>query len=97
MSEQLLRIVPNAPGPSGTTLTQGTKVLTPSGEELKGVHRIVLTCDVNDVWRAEIHCYVEPTDLSAVSVIHRPSRWQRRMAWLRPFRNASMFAQAGKA
>lgn len=75
--QQLLRIVPNAPGSDGLTKTQGTKVLTPAGEELKGINRIVLTCDVNDVWRAEIHCTIQPTDLSALSMIYRPTGWQR--------------------
>lgn len=81
--QQLLRIVPNAPGSNGLTMTQGTKVLTPAGEELKGINRIVLTCDVNDVWRAEIHCTVEPTDLSALSRVYRPSLLSRVYIWAR--------------
>lgn len=89
--QQMLRIVPQPPSDSGLTLTQGTKVLTPAGEELKGIHRIVLTCDVNDVWRAEIHCYVEAPDLSALSVVHRPTHWQRFKAFLRSLHERPAF------
>lgn len=64
-------------------ITQGTKVLLPSGEELKGVHKIVLTAEVNDFWRAEIHCFAQVTDLQAQAFVHRPSLWQRLVGWAR--------------
>lgn len=73
--------VPAEPGEPQRT--QGTKVLLPSGEELKGVHRIVLVAEVNDLWRAEIHCHAQVTDLTALAFVHRPTLWQRVMGWVR--------------
>lgn len=37
---------------------QGTRVVLEDGVELEGVTKIVLTAEVGEVWRAEIHCCV---------------------------------------
>jgi hypothetical protein len=66
----VLRIVPRENPDGGAHLTQGTQVLMPDGTPLPGVTGIVLRADVNDVWRAEIHCNVEVTDLSALAIVH---------------------------
>lgn len=45
----------------GMSLTQGTKVVLEDGTELQGVRKIVLTAEVNDIWRADITCGVNLT------------------------------------
>lgn len=68
---------------SGLTRTQGTKVLV-DGEELKGVTRVELFADVDDVWRARIECVgqvqVMPGMLLEVES-HRRLSWWRRLAF----------------
>lgn len=39
--------------------TTGTRVVLEDGSELEGVTKIVLTAGLNDLWRAEIHCYAK--------------------------------------
>lgn len=76
---QLLRVIPPPADKSGHTLTRGTKVLTPGGAEIKGVYRIELVGDVDDVWRAVLHCHVQPPALSAeCTVVAKPMSWWRR-------------------
>lgn len=73
-------IVPSLPDEgSGLTRTQGTKVLV-DGKELKGVSRVVLVAEVDDVWRAHIECYAQVQTM--------PGMWlevqeQPRMTWWR--------------
>lgn len=73
------------PGPvdeaSGLTCTQGTKVLV-DGQELKGVTRVVLVAEVNDVWRAHIECYAQVPVMPGMCVVvedRAPMAWWRRM------------------
>lgn len=44
----------------GITKTRGTKILGPDGVPIKGVRKIILVADVDDVWRATIECTVTP-------------------------------------
>lgn len=80
---KLARIVPAEADDAMANLTNGTKVFV-GDQELTGVTRIVLTCDINDVWRARIDCMVQPPmDLQASAVIYFPTPWQRFRRWLR--------------
>lgn len=79
---KLLIIVPAKRAPDdGAHKTQGTKVITPLGEELFGVTEIRLTALPNDVWRATITCLVDaPSILAECKVIHKQRRlsiWER--------------------
>ena len=79
---QIERIVSSPPDAGGLTRTQGTKIMV-GDSQMTGVTRIELVCDVNDVWRARIDCMVQPpADLSALSIIYVPTRWQRIKQWL---------------
>jgi hypothetical protein len=52
--------------------TRGTQVFV--GEnKLSHVTKIVLTAQVDDLWRAEITCFARGTDLEAMAIIHHPS------------------------
>lgn len=62
-----LRIIPREHKAGQYCPTQGTKVLTPSGEELRGVTSIVLRAAVNDIWRAEISFTVDPPDVTCLA------------------------------
>lgn len=90
---KLLIIVPakRAPG-DGVHKTQGTKVITPLGEELFGVTEIRLTALPNDVWRASITCVVDAPDLFAdCKVVHR----QRKLSiWERLIGRTNVIAEA---
>lgn len=82
-SEQFIaRIIQPEANASGTVMSQGTKVMV-GDKEMSGVTKIVLTAEVNDLWRAEIHCYAQSTDLSALAVVHRLSWVHRLKALLR--------------
>lgn len=63
---KLLRIVPAEHNAGDFVLTNGTKVLTPEGEELHGVTKIVLTADLDDVWRAQISFLIDPPQITAL-------------------------------
>ena len=88
----LARIVPAISGDDRKCLCQGTKVMV-GDQELKGVFRIELVAQTNDIWRARIDVHVQPpTELSALAVVHYPSRWQRVRRWWRElFRPAHGF------
>ena len=58
----LLRIVPVPVVGDGPQRTQGTQVVMPGGAPVAGVTSITLVCAVNDVWRAQIECYVIPPE-----------------------------------
>jgi hypothetical protein len=62
------------------TLTQGTRIVV-GDAELAGVTRVVLYADVNNVWRAEIHCLCAPPNVCAEAVVTvaKPLSWWR---WL---------------
>lgn len=87
MSNELLHIKFPEPSRDGVMVTQGTKILTRDGKEIGGVTKVVLIGEVNDLWRAEIHCYVEGPEISDLSTFIAarfiPSRWQRFKRWLR--------------
>lgn len=78
----ILSIVPSVPdSESGYSLTHGTKVML-DGQEVKGLTKIVITGNVNDVWRANIECMVNvsampgmPLEVVAVT----PLTWWRRV------------------
>ena len=56
MTRHIVTIVPPAPPINGEPCkTQATKVLLEDGSELGNVTRIVLSADINDVWRAQIN------------------------------------------
>lgn len=78
----LLSIVPSAPDSgSGYCITQGTKVML-DGQEVKGVTKIVITGEVNDVWRANIECMVNVSDMPGMlleAVAVTPLTWWRRV------------------
>jgi hypothetical protein len=84
MSEKrvMARIIPPPASDDGLTKTQGTIVMV-GDQKLGGVTGITLHCEVNDFWRATINCHVQPTDLSALSVIYEPTLWQRLRRWVR--------------
>lgn len=79
---ELLSIVPSAPdSESGYSITNGTKVML-DGQEVKGITKIVITGEVNNVWRANIECIVNVSAmpgmlLEVVSVT--PLTWWRRV------------------
>jgi hypothetical protein len=78
MMEQVLRIVPRTTPVRGPVATMGTKVLTEDGTEIRGITRIVVTADVGDIWRAEIHCTVLADEMRALAkVADSLTRWQR--------------------
>jgi uncharacterized protein YeaO (DUF488 family) len=57
-------IVPAKVTDGYATRTNGTQVLV-DGVPLSGVTKIELTADVDDVWRAKIHCLVKVGKISA--------------------------------
>lgn len=66
---------------TGTTLTRGTKVLV-DGVALKGVTRVELVAEVDDVWRARIECYAQMQVMpgALVEVVrYAPMNWWRRL------------------
>jgi len=66
---------------TGVTLTRGTKVLV-DGQEMKGVVRVVLVAEVNDVWRAHIECYAQVPVMPGMVVVvenRPPMSWWRRL------------------
>lgn len=86
----LLRIVPAECEPGQLCKTQGTRVITADGAEVEGVNYIKILCDPDDVWRAEIHCVIEPPKLPAMlaSVFYRKEGFVRR--WLRRLRGKAL-------
>ncbi len=84
--EMLLRIVPQEHSKHSIVPTSGTKVLTPDGAEIRGITRIVLIADPDDVWRAEISCLISPPEITVLADLDRryaQTRWQRFWTWLR--------------
>ena len=57
---ELATIIPPRNTGKGPTVTQGTKVVLSDGSELKGITRIEIQANANDVWRARIDCYIKP-------------------------------------
>lgn len=82
---KLVRIIPPAPYAAGYQVTIGTKVLM--GEtEIKGVTKIEIFGDVNDVWRARLSCLIEAPEITVIADVDTRtarSRWQRLMQWFR--------------
>lgn len=69
---KLVRVVPNEPTSNGYTLTQGTKVLLPSGEAIPGLRKLTLICEANSTWRAILDCHVEVPEITGVEVETTP-------------------------
>jgi hypothetical protein len=63
---ELLRIIPVDHKPHDLCMTNGTKVVTPKGEELHGVTDITLRCGINDIWRAEISFLIDPPEVTCL-------------------------------
>lgn len=66
---------------TGVTPTRGTKVLV-DGQEMKGVVRVVLVAEVNDVWRAHIECYAKVPVMPGMALVVEnkpPMAWWRRL------------------
>lgn len=79
-NRQLVKIVPPAPTGSGLVLTQGTQVFV-GDTEITNITKIVLTAEVNDIWRAEIHCHVAIQSMEALAIINpKCAGWFKR--WL---------------
>lgn len=79
MTEKFIaRIIPaTSCGPdSVASPTQGTKIMV-GDVELTGVTKITLIAEPNDVWKAQIECYFQPTDMTAVAFVYKPSLWDR--------------------
>lgn len=81
-SSGLLSIIPSNPdSESGYSLTHGTKVML-DGKEVKGVTKIVITGQANDVWRANIECMVNVAAMPGMMlevVAVTPLTWWRRV------------------
>jgi hypothetical protein len=81
----VVRIVPVEAEPSGVVATQGTQCFV--GDQILGsVYKIELTAEVNDVWRAIIHCHPNFSEITALSdlvVKHQRPMWRRVLSWLR--------------
>lgn len=75
-------IPPKSSSESRAVMTQGTKVMV-GDQELKGVVKIVLTAEVNDIWRADITCHFLAQPISALATIHYQKRWwERLLGWI---------------
>lgn len=75
-------IVPRPPeGRPSYSLTQGTVVVTPNGDPIPSITRLVLIADTNDIWRAELHMLIEAPDISCLTTLDyrefRPPWWIR--------------------
>lgn len=68
---QLVKVVPGRSVDGMPQPTRGTQVLMPSGEAIRGVTRITLTADVNDVWRAQIECLASLDEITALADVTR--------------------------
>ncbi|PZP92661.1 MAG: hypothetical protein DI587_31385 [Variovorax paradoxus] len=62
MNAHKLQIIP---GPDGIA-TQGTKVLL-DGVEVKGLRKIELSAEANDVWRATLHLMPEMIEVTTLA------------------------------
>jgi hypothetical protein len=75
---QVVRIVPRMGVGNGPLHTKATRVITEEGAEIHGITRIVLTAEVGDVWRAQIDCMVQPSEIRALAdVAESLTLWQR--------------------
>lgn len=80
-SRHILRVEAGARCGDGPHLTQGTRLFV-GDQELTGVTRVELICEINDVWRARVECMADPpADLLSVASIARPSLWRRFRRW----------------
>lgn len=81
MSESFTARVIPAEGGGKVHITRGTKVMV-GDVEMQGVTRIVLTAELDDVWRAEIHCHVHAPQVEALAHIVKPRLpwWKRLIA-----------------
>jgi hypothetical protein len=76
----LLRIVPPPPqSPHGYQKTQGTSVLTESGERIGGITKITIVAIPNDLYRATIECnvYMDPVNALTKVYVKNISWWRR--------------------
>ena len=78
----LLTIVPVASKPGYPTPASGTKVIGPDGTPIRGIRRVELIAEVNDVWRARIDCHVTVPKIENVLAdlpSGKPMNWWRRV------------------
>lgn len=86
---KLLKIIPPPTSDGGSThyvAFHGSKIVTPNGEALPGITKVVITGQVDDIWRAELSCLIEPPDFSLIGDVYtrtEPTRWQQFKRWLR--------------
>lgn len=73
----LIRIIPAIDTHGEVTPTQGTKVFL-GDTEITGIYRIEVTADINDVWRAVIHCHCHVEGITAeAEFVDTRSWWER--------------------
>lgn len=84
MTEQykhLITVIPGEADPiNGVVITRGTRVMM-GDTEVKGVTKVVITGEPNDVWRAEIHCMINMKTMAGMLIdIERSyhSSWWRK-------------------
>lgn len=81
MARLLRVIIPTPANRFDYATAHGTKVVTPNGEIVHGVTKLVLIAELDNVWHAEIHCFVAPPDLSCLSTMNYrafvPPLWRR--------------------
>lgn len=79
---KLLRIVPVEHNGDELVRTAGTQVLMPDGTPVPNVTGIVIRAAVDDMWQAEITCYVEPPEVTCLSELtHRRFEGKPRPLW----------------
>lgn len=89
MTEQykhLITVVPGEPDPAnGVVLTRGTRVMM-GDTEVKGVTKVVITGEPDDVWRAEIHCMINMKTMPGMWIdiesSYHSSWWRKALVWL---------------
>lgn len=62
----IARVVPVKSKGEGVVPTHGTAILLADGSTLGGVQRIVITGDLDDVWRAELRLLINPADFQVL-------------------------------
>ena len=62
----IARIVPIKAKGDGVVPTHGTAIVLADGSTLGGIQRIVITGDLDDVWRAELRLLINPADFQVL-------------------------------
>lgn len=77
-----ISIIPPEAGDSGAVLTQGTRIVTEDGQEIKGVTKVVLTAEVDNLWRAHIEVWPRMVSMNGMLATWEPTpqlSWWRRI------------------